>query len=250
MKRNLLGLLAVLGLMVGGTRGFAQDAMAVIDKAIKAHGGEEALGKIKAYSWEAKAKMFFGGNESAAKLKQTVRGLDHFKQEFEGDFGGNAVSGVSVLAKDKAWINFNGMGGPMDETQTANAIRGAYINGIAVTILPLKGKEFKTTLAGEEKVGDKPAIGVKATGPDGKDVTLYFDKESGLLVKLVAEGMAGFGGDEFKQEVLLSDYKEAGGIKKAMKSKVLRNGEAFIDQEMTEFKVLDKVDDSTFAEPK
>ena len=90
---------------------------------------------------------------------------------------------------------------------------------------------------------------MKITGPDGKDFTLYFDKESGLPVKMVAT-VAGFQGQDYTQETLFSDYKDFGGIKKATKVVVKRDGEPFITQELTEFKVLDKVEPDTFTEPK
>jgi hypothetical protein len=47
-----------------------------------------------------------------------------------------------------------------------------------------------------------------------------------------------------------TDYKDFGGIKKATKGEVKRNGEVFQVFEMTEFKVLDKVEPNTFTEPK
>ena len=98
-----------------------------------------------------------------------------------------------------------------------------------------------------EIVGLDP-VGVKATGPDGKDFNLFFDKESGLPVKLVAK-VVGFMGDEFTQETMFSDYQEMGGIKKATKIQTKRNGEKFQEQQVTEFKLLDQVDPKTFAEP-
>lgn len=251
MKRIALSFVALGCFALFTTASFAQDAAAVIDKAIKAHGGEEALGKVKAYSFTATGAFYFMGNESPVSSKATTKGLDHSKQELELEFGGNKVQGVTVLAGDKGWRQFGDMPtSPLEADQLANAKRMTYVNTIAITILPLKGKEFKTTLGAEEKVGDKPAMAVKATGPDGKDFTLYFDKESGLLVKITADGVLGFGGEEFKQEVLFKDYKDMGGIKKSTKSESLRNGEKFATQEITEFKVLDKVEDSTFAEPK
>jgi outer membrane lipoprotein-sorting protein len=250
MKRAILGLFILGCFAIGAVSASAQDAAAVIDKAIKAHGGEEALGKIKAYSISAKSKLYFGGNESEATVKQTVQGITHLRQEFEGEFGGNAIHGVTVQAGDKLWNRFNDMDFPMEEAQVANTKRTTYMNSTAVTLLPLKSKEFKTALAGEEKVGDKLAAAVKVTGPDGKDFTMYFDKESGLLVKVAAEGVLGFGGDEAKMESTYSDYKEVNGVKKAMKSVGMRNGEKNIEQEVTEFKVLDKAPDGAFDEPK
>jgi hypothetical protein len=114
---------------------------------------------------------------------------------------------------------------------------------------PLKTEDFKVESAGEEKVGDAETDVVKVTGPDGKDFKLFFDKKSHLPVKLVAQ-VRGFMGEEFTQETTYSGFKDFDGIKKATKHVVKRDGMAFIEAEITEFKVLDKVDAETFAEPK
>jgi hypothetical protein len=120
---------------------------------------------------------------------------------------------------------------------------------VLLTLVPLKGKEFKLAVAGEEKVNGKRAAGIKVTGPDKKDFTLFFDKESGLLVKMVVK-VIGFGNNEVTQEMTFGDYKEFDGIKKATKIVNKRDGERFQDIEIAEFKVLDKVDAKTFEEPK
>ncbi|MSR60812.1 MAG: hypothetical protein EXS05_24755 [Planctomycetaceae bacterium] len=120
---------------------------------------------------------------------------------------------------------------------------------IPVTLVALKGKDFKVVSVAEAKVGEKPAAGVKVTGPDGKDFTLFFDKESGLPVRSVAK-VQGFMGEEFTQETNFTAYKEMAGIKKATKIEAKRDGAAFLSQEILEFKVLDKVPADTFAEPK
>ena len=96
-------------------------------------------------------------------------------------------------------------------------------------------------------MGGKALAGVKVTPPDGKEFKLYFDKESGLPVRMVAK-VAGFMGGEFTQETTFSDYKEVEGIKKAMKIVSKRDGEPFTEQQITEFKVLDKVDPKTFTD--
>jgi len=60
----------------------------------------------------------------------------------------------------------------------------------------------------------------------------------------------GFNGEEYLQDSTFSDYKDFGGIKKATKVSIKRDGEGFLEGEVTEFKVLDKVPADTFAEPK
>ena len=162
---------------------------------------------------------------------------------------GNKVKGVRVLSGDKGWQKFGDMVMALDKDGVANEKRSLYLQVIPVTLVPLKGKAFKVKAAAPEKVGDKPAAVLRVTGPDGKDFKLSFDKESGLPVKLVAK-VAGFMGDEFTQETTFGGYKDFGGIKKATKVVSKRDGQKFLSQEVTEFKVLDKVDPKTFAEPK
>jgi hypothetical protein len=243
-----LALALVLGL--GGlARAADKDTDAVLDKAIKALGGADNLAKAKAATWKTKGTLTIMGTDNAFTTHATVQGLDHFRQEFEGEFGGNKVEGVGVIAGDKGWRKFGDNTMAMDKDALGNEKRTVYLNVVPMTILPLKDKGFKVEAAGEEKVADKPAAVLKVTGPDGKDFKLYFDKESGLPVKLVAK-VVGFMGDEFTQETTYGDYKEMGGIKKATKVQSKRDGEKFIDATVTEFRPLEKVDAKTFEEPK
>jgi hypothetical protein len=225
-----------------------QDAQAILDKAIKALGGEEKLGKVGAATWKAKGTITFNGNDNQFTSKATVQGLDRYRSEFEGEFDGNAVKGVTVLDGDKGWRKFGENSRTLDNDALANEKRTVYLQVIPITLVALKGKGFQVAAAGEEKAGGTPAVAIKATGPDGKDFTISFDKESGLPVKLVARVM-GFRGEEFTQETTFGDYKDMDGIKKATKIESKRDGEKFLAQEITDFKILDKVDPETFAEP-
>jgi hypothetical protein len=226
----------------------AGDANAILDKAIKALGGEEKLGKIKAVSWKGKGTITFNGSDNAITTQTFVQGIDHTRQEFEGEFGGQQFKGVTVVASDKGWRRFGEQNMELDKDSIANEKRTVYLTWVPITVVPLKGNQFKVEALPEESVGGKPQTGVKATAPDGKTFNLYFDKESGLPVRLVAKVM-GFMGDEFTQETTYSDYQEMGGIKKATKISSKRDGEKFIESQITEFKVLDTVDAKTFAEP-
>jgi outer membrane lipoprotein-sorting protein len=251
MKRFLGAVLAVslVGVLTGLSRADDKDATPILDKAIKALGGEEKLSKIKAYSVKTKGTITFGGNDNEFTAKAIHEGLDKFRSEFEGNFGGNDVKGVTVLAGDKGWRKFGDMDMEIEGDQLTNEKRTVYLSVIPTLIVQVKGKGFKTEATGEEKVGDKPAAVVKVTGPEGKDFKLFFDKESGLPVKMVAKVM-GFGGDEFEQETTYENYKEFDGIKKATKSEAKRDGEKFVATEITEFKVLEKVESDAFSQPK
>ncbi len=247
MKRYF-GALLVTAFLAGPALAADEDPKAVIDKAIKALGGEDKLAKGEGATWKSKGKITFNDNDNDITIEGTTKGLDHYRSEFEGDFNGNTVKGVTVLAGSKGWRKFGDNANEMDADALANEKRTVYLTVVATTVVPLKGKGFKVESAGEEKVGDKPASVLKVTGPDGKGFRLFFDKESGLPVKMTAR-VAGFQGDEFDQETTYSAYKDFGGVKKATKVVAKRDGQKFIEQEITEFKVLDKVPANTFDEP-
>jgi hypothetical protein len=251
MKRILVAVLVTLfvGCQGATARADEKEARAVIDKAIKAAGGEEKLSKARVLTWTVKGKISINGNEGQITGHTTTEGLDHYRAEFEADFNGNTVKGVVVLNGDKGWRQAGEETTELDAGLLANEKRSAYIQLATTLLVPLKGKGFKIESAADEKVGDKLVSVVKATGPDGKDFTLYFDRESGLPVKLVAR-MIGREGDEFTQESIYSDYKDFEGIKKATKVETKRDGERFLDGEVIDFKVLDKAQPDSFTEPK
>ena len=123
-----------------------------------------------------------------------------------------------------------------------------YLQWIPTVLLPLKDKEFKIEAHGEEQVEGKPAIALRVTAPDKKDFTIYFDKSTGLPVKQVAK-VIGFTGEEFTQDTIFGNYKDFDGIKKATKIESRRDGEKFVQYEISEFKALEKTDAGAFKEP-
>ena len=231
---------AVLAAICGPARADDPKAKAILDRAIKALGGEEKLAKIEAFSWKAKVK--FGQPRPEMNAELIFKGLDHMRRAY----GVNLV----VLAGDKGWRKVRDAPMELSDESIANEKRSIYLQVIPIILLPIKRNDFKYEAAGEGKVGDKPAVALKITAPDGKDFTLFFDKETGLPVKEVAQ-LDVPGGREATAETTFSDYKEFGGIKKATRIEVksIGFGSGF-SQIITDFQVLDKVDDGTFAKPK
>ena len=250
MRRFLGAALAATFVMAWGTaRADEQEAKAVIDKAIKAIGGEEKLSKVKGFSSKAGGTVSVEGNEISFTGETTSQGIERYRSEFEGEFNGNSFKSVTVVNGEQGWRKFGEESMALDADTLANEKRIAYLHAVPVLILPLKGKGFKVDSAPGEKVNDKPAAAVKATGPDGKEFTLYFDKESGLPVKLSGR-VTDWRGQEYTQETTFEEYKDFDGIKKATKSHSKRDGERFVEGTITEFKVIESPSPELFAEPK
>ena len=89
---------------------------------------------------------------------------------------------------------------------------------------------------------------------------LFFDKETGLLLKREYELARPTGapaaipgnGDGPKPiivEVLYQDYKETDGIKYPTKATRTQGERSTTEEEVVEFKVVEKFDEKTFAKP-
>lgn len=232
------------------SRADEKDGKAIIEKGIASLGGEAKLAKAGTFTSKSKGTVSFNGEDHDVKVEETVQGLDHHRFVFEGEFNGDNVKGMIILKAGKGWRKFGEDNSELDEDGIANAKRTVYLSVVPSNLLALlKGKDFKIEKTGEEKVGDKPAVALKITGPDGKDFKLLLDKETGLPLKLEAK-VVGFDGSEYVQETTYSAYKDFDGIKHATKVESKRDGEKFIVQEVSEFKVLDKAPADSFEEPK
>jgi hypothetical protein len=252
VKRFLTAI--AVALSICGTAGFvgaadAGDANAVVDKAIEAMGGAEKLGKVHATHVKTKGTITIEGNQSPFTGQSTVKGFDHYHLEFGLEIGGNKVEGATVINGDKGWRKFADNVMPVEGDALKGEKRGLYLQIAAGNPSVLKGNGFKLSKTTNDNLDGKPVVGVEITGPDGKDFTIFFDKESGLPAKFVAKVM-GFMGEEVKQETTFSNYKDFAGIKKATKTVTKRDGEPFLSQELVEFKVLDTVAPKLFEEPK
>lgn len=239
-----IAMLALIPLPVCALRNQQNGAVkAIVDKAVQAIGGEEKLGKIRAATWSAKARATVRGKVSEVTLRQTVQGLDHFRQVLSTE----GRTGISLLVGDK-FVQANG---PrlieMPRKSTDGLKRSLYRAVVPMLITPLRMEVFKVTTLPEEKFDGKPAAGLLVIGPDGSDFKLYFDKESGLPVRMVEK--VDYLGQLVNHEVLYSDYKEMDGIKIASKIRSTLKGTPNLDQETTDFKILKDVDPKLFTEP-
>src|SRR5262249_47761812 len=78
---------AVLQVAVYGQGNSKQSELnAVVEKAIKAHGGEEPLAKLKGQVWKDKGISYFGGKERSFAGSYALQVPDRLKMELTGGF--------------------------------------------------------------------------------------------------------------------------------------------------------------------
>jgi hypothetical protein len=248
--RSLLIPSLVVGLLLlltGGSR--AQDeTKAIIEKAIKAHGGAEKLSKEKASQAKSKGTLDVAGmtiNFTEETSTQTGR----LKSVLHLEVGGQNVKVTTVYNGQKGWIS-DPLGNTTElEGKLLDEMKEAVYQTRLARFVSLKDKEYELSPLGEVKVNGKPAVGVKVASKGHRDVNLFFDKESGLLTKIERQALDQMTGQDVTEERIITEYQEVDGVKVAKKALVNRNGKKFVEAEIVEVKFLDKLDDSEFAKP-
>jgi hypothetical protein len=224
------------------------DARAIIDKGIQAVGGADKLSRFKASTAKTKGK-FYGLGEGIDFNGETAAQPPHqIKMVSEVDINSMKFARIQVVNGDKGWIRMMETTEEMDKDQFATARQEVYANWIT-TLLPLKSPEFQLSVVGDAKVGDRPAVGIRVSHKSHRDINLYFDKEKGLLLKAEGQVRDMQSGQEVAQETVFSDYKSVEGIQRPHKITVKREGKLFVEADVEDIQLLDKLDDSVFSKP-
>ena len=243
--RRVIAMVSMVALvMTIGSRVRAEekgDARATIDRAIKATGGEEKIKKFRAMTWKEKGTFYGMGDGVAYTGIYSHQYPNQFRMEIENVF-------VIVVNGDKGWSQMGGNTTEMTKDQLAEQKENMYADSVA-RLTPLSDKAYKLAALPEIKVNGRAAVGVKVSHKGHRDVKLYFDGESGLLVQREQTVKDDQSGKEVTQVATFSDFKAVEGIKVPTKTVIMRDGKKFVEAEEHDVKLLEKLDDSTFDKP-
>jgi len=210
---RMLSSCLVLGILLACPKFARADdaARAVIEKGWKAQGGTTFDAEPGAMKSKIKGVMHDGKDETPFTAQLISQYPLQFKQTL--DVGG--IHLVTVLNGKGAWQRDNDDPAVEQQGDKLESLkREAFVNYISSLEPLLQGKkEFTLTLVGESKVQGHGAVGVKVQSAGKPDVTLYFEKETGLLTKtaylnLNADAPVGAPKKEVLHEDIYSDYRE------------------------------------------
>jgi outer membrane lipoprotein-sorting protein len=217
------------------------DCKAIIDRAVQARGGADKLAKFNTMSWTANGTFYGMGNEMPYSATYAAEWPGKYRMEIK-DFM------TVILNGDKAWRIQGDSTDELDKDQLAGTQQGVFASWVA-DHLQVSGEGVSCSVKPEAKVDDKPADVVVVSRSGHSDVTLYFDKGSGLLVK--RETMVKDPQEDklVKEEASYSDYKEFDGVKWPTTVSIRRNGEPYVKATYTDIKPSPKIDPKTFEKP-
>jgi hypothetical protein len=224
---------------------------ALLDEVIKAHGGVEALQKHKAVTENIKGKISIAGMEATFNGTWFVQFPDQIKAEMNIQIGNEQTQVTNIFSKDKGWVNVAGMTIEMTDDMVKSARDEMHSGWVITTLFPLQDeKVYKLSPLGEMEINKQKAVGMLVERKGYPDVNLYFDKESGLLQKAefrVIDFSAG--NQEVTQEMFFSDHKKVHGVMAPHQFKIKRDGKDFLEGEVSNVQVFDKLPANTFDKP-
>jgi hypothetical protein len=249
--RAIVGTLLVLGLVGIGRADEGKDARALLDRAIKAMGGEKVLAAEGSLAGKSKGNVVVNNVKMPASNEWTVQGTDRLKWTTEVTINDKPVNITLGLDRGKGWLQAgDAKAGDFPKDYLPAFVKAFAGLRLVETLLPLRDKGVKLSSLGEIKVDDKPAVGLKVARKGQPDLDLYFDKETNLPVEArMRLKDAGSGSEDVEYVGRFTDYKKIAGRMHFTKLKVERDGKVVVDMERSDIKVGEKLDDATFARP-
>jgi len=249
LKMNPVGALG--SLLIAGSGVFAQDqARAIVQKAIQAQGGEANVAKLRTMriKVEGTTDLIPGQPNLPFTIEDTWQMPNQYKTSSTFQFQGKKFTQTQVIDGDKGWIQQDGQTQDLSREAIAEMKEQKYAEDLD-RLGFLKEKQIELSVLEEIKIDRKPAVGVLVKSTGKRDVKLYFDKASGLLVKREHQVLDPASGKEVRQEVIFSDYQQSDGLKHYKKIVALRDGKKVIDAKVTEMEFFRKLDEKVFAKP-
>jgi photosynthetic reaction center cytochrome c subunit len=207
----------------------------LLDKYVQALGGAAAVDKIT--SRVAKGTIEVGDKSFPIDL--------YSKDPYKRISVTHMPEGDSVTAFNgqEGWLGT--LGHPMREMHGPD-LDGAAIDADLHLATHLRRIFSKLSTHGTEKIGDHDVYEVVGQREDKPPLRLYFDQQSGLLVRLVRFGETPLG--RLPTQIDYADYRVADGVKVPFRWTLARPNGRFTIQ-VTELKQNVPVDDAKFAKP-
>jgi hypothetical protein len=244
-----LFLSAFAAILLAGSAGPSRaepDAEAILAKAIKAHGGAEALAKYPAV--RLRLKVVLEGNDATPRdWEWLFAAPNKLRDTREGYYLGRRTASVTVTNGKKTWFLQGGRAQPVERKLAEAHQDHAHLMQV-LRLVPLRDKAYELKTAGEIKVDGKSAVGLLVRTKGQRDITLFFDKESGLLAKVEWRTIDMGVLEEVKEERYYRDYPEKEPMPMARKVFVTHDGKKYLTVDVREVKFFEKLDESNFRQ--
>jgi hypothetical protein len=224
-----------------------EKALALLQNAIKAHGGEKGLEKAANFSRKGTGIMYAFNKEIPLNDHLVASLPDKFRFSVEAGPETRKEHFLSVINGEEGWMDTGAIVTELTKERLAELKEEAYVLWVG-TLVPLtKDDNIQFGLVDDTKVDDKEAVGLKVSQKKHGELKLYFDKKTNLLVKIKRQAKES--GVDVEKEYLYSDHMDVDGVKLPGKTVELVNGKKFTVMKASSYKLITKHEDGAFSKP-
>jgi hypothetical protein len=221
-------------------------ARTLIERAIAAQGGKEQVAKLTR-AWHAKVKGTAGPLQITGTMSH--QGPDRGRITTQIEHGEKTIEVIAVSDGERAWAKIDGKTREVTGKELDEMRDGGWRSRRVRFLLPLLTEEgIELTVLGGSKVADRPATRVRVKSQGHRDIDIFFDNESGLLVKTESRVKSPDNRDMVLEQVF-SDYKDFDGLKLATTFTKYENGRQTSVEQITDLTFVDRLDPKEYARP-
>lgn len=227
-----------------------EPAVAVVKKAIEAHGGADALNKAKAVSYKLAGEIAIGSNTAALTGTAATETPDKLRTTFSFEAAGNKIAAVQVVNGSKIRYTINDKPVKLGDAEKAELLQFATVQDVG-RLTPLLGDKYALKLDKDEVVAGKPTTVIVVTpkAKGSREIRVGFDKETGRLAKTSRRtlGPDNGGTKEVLEETLYSDFKPVAGVQYPTALAITHDGAKFMTVTLSDVSIAETGDPKAFA---
>jgi hypothetical protein len=250
--RKLAGFLSAASLFFGvlwTAHAQESEARSTVLKALKAHGGAEKLAKLKAVQAKGAGTLEINNMVAKVSTETFVQFPDKVKNVVELEINNMNIAVTSVFNGTTAWVHVMGRTMELKDKKLIEMFHENMYAERVTALVELTDPKYQLDLMGEVKIMNQDAIGVRVSSKGRRDVSLFFDKKTHLLIKSESRGVDPISNQEVNMEKYFSDFREVDGIQSPRKVTIHTDGKKLGDMEISEVRYLERHDDGVFAMP-
>ena len=208
----------------------------VLNRYMKALGGEQALDKVSSRS--RKGSVAIHGLQGSFELYEAAPNKSLLIASMPAPLGGiqQGFEGTTGWVKNQSGL-FDMSGDGLAQAKHESA----FYNDVKLK------EQFKVmTVAGRQRLDGREFTIVEGTGADGKKERFYFDDQTGMLARRYWETPTYFGAIANVNDY--DDYRKVGSVRVPIIVRKVRSGNVFL-MTVSDYKLNPKLDDAKFKKP-
>jgi hypothetical protein len=233
-------------------------ARKVVERAIKAHGGSDKLDKLRVMRWKAAGvtTVYTDRGETPFTIEVWRQWPRQMKTIQTCDPKGKKTVQTTTIDGDAGWHSFGDDAGihtqgvgDFTQEDVQSEKENIYAENLD-RLAFLDDKAIDVQGIGAARVQGRKATGIVVKSKGRPEIKLYFDDESGLLVKRETPVVYEDSKKTVVVETYYDDFRPEAGVVHWHRMTAFRDGKKFTELKLTEVEFLRRIDKSVFAKPK